>query len=253
MMNDPSHYPRALHRLPSNQLQDLPAPPAEPIPRRAFLKTSSLALGGVAGASWLGLKHGNAFEQIWNQMTQHGDVIQAAHPHASEPDAGQLIEPRPVYQPKPLPNLPQVKNYRSYLAQQELDYLSPEEIIRPHFKYRAGVCSGVPPRHLWKNMLPTAKVANEIRQRLGVRLGVSLHTVSSAYRSPAYNALCRGAAKNSQHMQNRALDLKYACAPRQAFDMACQVRREGFFRGGIGLYSSFIHIDTRGRNATWGA
>ena len=48
-----------------------------------------------------------------------------------------------------------------------------------------------------------------------------------------------------------ALDIVYYCSPRKAYQMALQLRREGFFRGGIGLYSTFIHLDTRGYAATW--
>jgi len=33
---------------------------------------------------------------------------------------------------------------------------------------------------------------------------------------------------------------------------AKKMREEGLFRGGLGLYKTFIHLDTRGRNATWG-
>ena len=148
----------------------------------------------------------------------------------------------------PIPNSPTVKAYRKFLANNPVQYLSPNELLRPHFKTRGGACSGVPPEHLWRNMVVTVRVADEIRRRLGV----PLHTVASAYRSPQYDAKCPGASKYSQHMHNRALDLVYACPPREAFDAADQLRKEGFFKGGIGLYSNFIHIDTRGRNATWG-
>lgn len=199
--------------------------------RRGFLIKSSLALAGGA-ATWLTWAHR---ESIISRFSRSAE-----------------IERQPELPPKRqgdgLPDIPNVRDYRSYLAKQELAYLKPDEILRPHFKYRSGVCSGVPPKHLWKNMNHTARVANEIRSRLGVKL----NTVISAYRSPEYNKRCPGASKRSQHLKNCALDLIYACQPREAFDMAVKLRDEGYFRGGIGLYQSFIHIDTRGRNATWG-
>jgi len=52
-------------------------------------------------------------------------------------------------------------------------------------------------------------------------------------------------------MENRALDLVFAGGPAEAAETAKELREEGFFRGGIGTYTSFVHIDTRGRNATW--
>lgn len=200
--------------------------------RRGFLLKSSLALAGGAAVTWQTWEHRQKILSALSRATASQD-----HPEST-----------PKKKRSGVPDLPSVRDYQTYLAQDELPYLSPNEIIRPHFKYRSGVCSGVPPKHLWKNMLRTARVANEIR----FRLGVPLHTVVSAYRSPEYNGRCPGASKYSQHLKNRALDLIYSCPPKHAFDIAVKLRDEGLFKGGIGLYSTFIHIDTRGRNATWG-
>ena len=60
-----------------------------------------------------------------------------------------------------------------------------------------------------------------------------------------------GAVRGSYHTRNQALDLVYFCTTRKAYDMAVKLRQEGFFRGGIGLYPTFIHLDTRGYTATW--
>ncbi|BDS05527.1 hypothetical protein NT6N_05670 [Oceaniferula spumae] len=256
MMNDLPHTINELRTINTEYPSELPAACGTSVKRRSFLKNSSLLMSGAVGASWLGLKNKTQFTNIWNQLVTQGERLGANIQQgvgeglspAMPPRKAPVIEQDRIYRPRPLPDLPQVKTYSNYLAQQNLPYLSPEEIIQPHFKYRSGVCSGVPPKRLWRNMLHTSKVANEIRERLGIRL----ETVASAYRSPEYNALCPGAAKYSQHTQNRALDLMYACPPKYAFDMACKLRDEGFFKGGVGLYNSFIHIDTRGRNATWG-
>ncbi|WP_075087948.1 D-Ala-D-Ala carboxypeptidase family metallohydrolase [Verrucomicrobium spinosum] len=77
-------------------------------------------------------------------------------------------------------------------------------------------------------------------------------TIASAYRSPAYNATCPGAAPQSFHLHNLALDLVYDCPPAKVAEAAHALRNRGFFRGGIGKYPSFTHIDTRGKNADWG-
>ena len=83
------------------------------------------------------------------------------------------------------------------------------------------------------------------------RLGSSVRVVTSAYRTPAYNARCSGAMPNSYHKQNYALDLQFFASPYTVARVARSVREEGTFRGGVGRYPSFTHIDTRGYNADW--
>mgnify|MGYP005996010811 CR=1 FL=1 len=144
-----------------------------------------------AATFWFGHRHREQAISIWTRIAHLGDAIEHSQGERNS-------KPR-----SPIPDHADVHDYRSYLAKDRQTYLSPDEILRPHFKYRSGVCSGVPPKHLWPNMVRTARVANEIRNRLGVRLD----TVVSAYRSPAYNSRCPGASKYSQHLQNRALDL----------------------------------------------
>lgn len=137
--------------------------------------------------------------------------------------------------------------YTEFLKSLELRYIQPREIIRAHLKKRDEVANGFPPEKLWKKMVPTVRVADEIRHRLGKRM----LCVYSAYRSPEYNAKCPGAASRSYHMKNCALDLQYDCAPAKVAEVAKKLRDEKFFKGGIGIYKGFVHIDTRGYNATW--
>lgn len=236
MTNESKNKFPPTEEISEGKLETIPASSDAPIKRRTFLTRSTIILGSAAGAVWFGHRHREQAISIWTRIAHLGDAIEHSQGVRNS-------KPR-----SPIPDQADVKDYRSYLAKDRQTFLSPDEILRPHFKYRSGVCSGVPPRHLWANMVRTARVANEIRNRLGVRLD----TVVSAYRSPAYNSRCPGASKYSQHLQNRALDLIFDCPPKYAFDMACKLRDEGFFKGGIGLYSNFIHIDTRGRNATWG-
>ena len=105
----------------------------------------------------------------------------------------------------------------------------------------------LPPRKLWEKLAPTLRVADELRERLGV----PLQKITSAYRAPHYNIKIPGAAPNSYHTRNQALDLVFGCSASEAIAVAQELRRERFFRGGIGIYPYFIHIDTRGYNATW--
>lgn len=101
-----------------------------------------------------------------------------------------------------------------------------------------------PPEELWSNMIPTAKVANEARERMGSSL-----VIKSAYRAPAYNRRI-GGARFSQHMRFCALDLGTS-SPAKLYRILLEMRRDGKFKGGLGLYNSFVHLDTRGVNANW--
>jgi hypothetical protein len=139
------------------------------------------------------------------------------------------------------------KEYEAFLTRLNLRHIKPIEMLRPHFKMRGTVSNDLPPREVWQSIAPTLRVADELRQRLGVRL----LTIASAYRSPAYNAMCPGAVTNSFHVRNMALDLMFDCAPEEVVKAAKTLRDEGFFAGGIGRYPTFTHIDTRGRAADW--
>lgn len=150
-------------------------------------------------------------------------------------------------QKPPLP-LPGEKEYGEFLETLELRHISKHEVFSAHRRCRNGVRNTLPPRELWRQIRPTLILADGLRNRLGV----PLTHIASAYRCPDYNSQCPGAAKFSQHIQNRALDIVFACPSAEAFSEAIRMRAEGLFRGGLGLYSSFIHIDTRGSNATWG-
>jgi hypothetical protein len=100
-----------------------------------------------------------------------------------------------------------------------------------------------PPRALWPSLLAVVKVADEARHRLGKPL-----RINSAYRSPAYNRAISGASR-SVHVQGGALDL--SGSPATLHKILTQMRAEGLFRGGIGRYKTFTHVDVRGRDADW--
>jgi len=105
-----------------------------------------------------------------------------------------------------------------------------------------------PPRALWPNIIQVARVLDRFRAEIG-------HTVvlTSVYRSPAYNATLPGAAKSSQHMQFRAADFKVigAGTPSDWAAVIAGYRKQNMFEGGIGIYKTFVHVDTRGTNVNW--
>ena len=101
-----------------------------------------------------------------------------------------------------------------------------------------------PPAALWPNMETTAKVLQEARNRLKSPI-----RLTSIFRSPAYNKRI-GGVSNSTHCVFNATDL--VCAqPASLYLVLLDLRREGAFKGGLGLYRSFVHLDSRGHNATW--
>ena len=76
--------------------------------------------------------------------------------------------------------------------------------------------------------------------------------VISGYRTPKYNRRI-GGARRSQHMLAKAADIKIkGIAPSEVKQIIISLIKEGKMKkGGIGLYRTFTHYDTRGRNARW--
>ncbi len=83
-----------------------------------------------------------------------------------------------------------------------------------------------------------------IQQRLGLTRPV--YEVISGYRSPKTNAYLRrtttGVAKNSLHMQGRAIDVRLQGVDTRHLQL-CAI---GLRAGGVGYYhrSNFVHLDT---------
>lgn len=147
-----------------------------------------------------------------------------------------------------------LQDFKRFLIEQDasLRYFKPKEFLVLGGQNAAGRCAGKnrrPPRELWRNIVPTAKVLDELRERLGAAI-----ELSSVYRSPEYNACIPGSATGSMHMEFRAAD--FTCedgrGPVWWATRLKEMRDAGVFRGGIGVYQTFVHVDTRGRNANFG-
>ena len=76
--------------------------------------------------------------------------------------------------------------------------------------------------------------------------------INSGYRSPAHNKAV-GGAQFSQHVQGKAADIscnKYT--PAQVHAAILHLIGIGKMReGGLGIYNSWVHYDTRGTAARW--
>lgn len=88
----------------------------------------------------------------------------------------------------------------------------------------------------------TVKILQRIREYFGQPV-----SINSAYRTQAYNKKVGGAI-NSQHVKGTACDIKVKSVPPKAVAAFIEAI---FPTTGIGLYSTFVHVDTRGRKVRW--
>ena len=140
-----------------------------------------------------------------------------------------------------------LKDYAAFLASLRLQRLTPKQVIEAHAKKHGATWNTLPPRAMWRQMAPTLRVVDRVAMELGQPVG----EIVSAYRSPSYNATCPGAKSGSYHQVNVALDVKFASSPSTVAQTARSLRSRNLFRGGVGRYSGFTHIDTRGQNVDW--
>jgi len=141
----------------------------------------------------------------------------------------------------------EVNEYAEFILDLKLKNMTPRMVLEPHFKSRRGIVNELPPKEMWKNIAPTLKAIDKIVDKSGLKI----NKIVSAYRSPKYNRAVRG-HKCSYHMQNNAVDINFSnVSPWKASKIMKEYRTRGEFKGGIGIYRSFIHVDTRGENASW--
>lgn len=141
-----------------------------------------------------------------------------------------------------------VYEYAHYIQSLKLKNITPRMVLAAHFKSRRGIRNSLPPKELWSSIKPTLNVID----RLADTLGQPIEEIYSAYRTPAYNRVVRGKCR-SYHMQNRAIDIGFKNTSSWRVAKAAKHLRDKNreFKGGIGVYSGFIHIDTRGENYNW--
>ena len=140
-----------------------------------------------------------------------------------------------------------LQKYARYIAKHRMEKITVQQVIKAHARNKGSVWNSIPPKSQWNSMIPTLKAAD----KLAVALGTDLKEICSAYRSPAYNSRCPGAKPRSYHQQNVALDLMFNTSQSRVSRVARELRNNGLFKGGVGRYNIFTHIDTRGYNADW--
>jgi uncharacterized protein YcbK (DUF882 family) len=86
-----------------------------------------------------------------------------------------------------------------------------------------------------------------VLQKIRTHFGKSV-TITSAYRTPGKNKAV-GGETYSQHLYGRAADIKVSgIASKKVAEYAETLLKN---KGGIGIYSTFTHIDVRGTKARW--
>lgn len=76
--------------------------------------------------------------------------------------------------------------------------------------------------------------------------------INSAYRCESHNRAI-GGVSNSQHVKGNASDVVInSLSPKEVYTLFDKLMDGGFIaQGGLGLYNTFVHYDTRGREARW--
>jgi uncharacterized protein YcbK (DUF882 family) len=86
-----------------------------------------------------------------------------------------------------------------------------------------------------------------VLQKIRTHFGKSV-TITSAYRTPTKNKAV-GGETYSQHLYGKAADIKVkGIAPKKVAEYAETLLKN---KGGIGIYSTFTHVDVRGTKSRW--
>jgi uncharacterized protein YcbK (DUF882 family) len=126
--------------------------------------------------------------------------------------------------------------------------------ITEHFTLEEFAChDGTPYPREWlaARLAPLCYVLESLRTALGDQA----MTITSGYRTPAYNRQI-GGARASQHVEGRAADIRVAgVGVARLHSTALALHEAGTIQlGGLGLYPRWVHVDVRpgARLARWG-
>lgn len=128
-----------------------------------------------------------------------------------------------------------------YLEHHGVENFRAIELCRPgRLANGRGPALQVPPETLWPNILPTLRVAEAVRSQYNQPV-----YVSSGYRDPAYNEAINGGTR-SLHKSFNAMDIVIPNVhPSEVYNYLRSRENPVANATGLGLYSSFVHIDTR--------
>lgn len=113
--------------------------------------------------------------------------------------------------------------------------------LSPHFRLREFASKDGSDKVLVDDDL--VSLLEQIREAAGGAV-----TINSAYRSPAHNAAV-GGVSSSQHLYGRASDIVVSGASPLLVGQIAEYYLDR--RGGIGVYQTFTHVDTRAIRSRW--
>lgn len=208
---------------------------------------------GTLGLASLGWLAASAPAQAFTPVKKSPAVPKVTVPTSNRSTSNRAVR---FVEPEPTSDLPEewwqqngaaASQYLRYLNSLNLRRVNASQVLESHAKSKGGVWNTIPPKTWWGRMGYTLRVV----ERIALELNVSDVEVISAYRSPAYNARCAGARRGSWHQANVAADVKFPVRASVVTATARELRDLGLFRGGVGGYWNFTHIDARGKNINW--
>lgn len=126
---------------------------------------------------------------------------------------------------------------------------TPSRKLTPNFNLNEFHCSDgtAVPSALVPNVEKLATALQVLRDHIGKPI-----RITSGYRTPTYNERI-GGKKASYHLKAMAADFKVeGMTPRVLASKIESLIAQGRMpAGGLGVYASFVHYDTRGRNNRW--
>ena len=129
-------------------------------------------------------------------------------------------------------------------------YVMDNNQLTKNFHLREFECKdGAPvPAKLMCNVIELANNLQIIRDEVKTNIHIN-----SAYRTEEYNKNLDGASPKSQHLQAKAADIiTIMHTPLQLADIINRLIKVKIIKqGGVGVYPSFVHYDTRNTEARW--
>ena len=121
--------------------------------------------------------------------------------------------------------------------------------LTKNFKLEEFECkdgSEIPPL-AFKEILKLSEALQVVRDRIGYPI-----RITSSYRSLKHNRSI-GSKDTSQHVKGKAADIQVEeLIPKELYDIIEALMDLGHIpQGGLGLYNTFVHYDTRGYKARW--
>lgn len=138
------------------------------------------------------------------------------------------------------------EDFAEWFERCDFQHFKADELEWYFSKVRNGVRNTEPPRGLWENIVKPLRILTVLRHHFGKPI-----TINSTYRALPYNRAI-GSPDGSMHVKFNAIDFAVqGVSPSEVARVLKLWRSQGIFTGGIGTYRTFVHLDTRSRNATW--